>query len=265
MTEYSNEFATEYPVFDSHAHYDDSRFDGIRDQLLVDMHKNGVCGIVTCGCDKTTSEKALETAHKYDFVFAAVGIHPENLESGTTLAQIRSLAADEKCVAIGEIGLDYYWSQDNKQQQKNTFENQLILANEIGLPVIVHDRDAHLDTLTLLKKHKPNGVVHCFSGSVEMAEEIIKLGMFIGIGGVVTFKNAKKLPDVVKIIPDELLLLETDCPYLAPEPHRGELCHSGMIKLTAEKVAEIRNTTADKILQITSQNAKRLFNLEKFY
>lgn len=262
--EYSSDFITDInksPIFDSHSHYDDSRFDGIRDELFCSMHKNGVSGIVTCGCDAQSSQKALDMAQKYDFVYAAVGIHPENLDSGTTVAQIKELADNKKCVAIGEIGLDYYWSADKKQQQIEVFKEQIKLSKELNLPIIVHDRDAHCDTLNILKEYKPKGVVHCFSGSVEMAQELLKLGMYIGVGGVITFKNAKKLPDVVKIIPDEFLLVETDCPYLAPEPHRGKLCHSGMINLTAKKIAEIRNTTPENILLQTSQNAKKLFNL----
>lgn len=259
--DYSNDLITTAPIFDSHSHYDDSRFDDIRDELFATMHKNGVCGIVTCGCDEQSSKAALSMAKQYDFVYAAVGIHPGNLDSGTTVEQIKNLADHKKCVAIGEIGLDYYWVDDNKPQQIEIFEKQILLARELDLPIIVHDRDAHGDTLQILKKHKPKGVVHCFSGSVEMAQEIIKLGMYIGVGGVITFKNAKKLPDVVKIIPDDLLLVETDCPYLAPEPYRGKLCHSGMINLTAAKIAEIRQTTPEQILSLTSENAKKLFNL----
>ena len=259
--DYSNDFITTAPIFDTHSHYDDSRFDGIRDELFDTMHQNGVTGIVTCGCDEQSSKAALKMAEQYNFVYAAVGIHPGNMDSGTTTEQIKALAVHPKCVAIGEIGLDYYWVSDNKQQQIEVFEKQILIAKELNLPVIVHDRDAHGDTLDILKKHNPKGVVHCFSGSVEMAQEIIKLGMYIGVGGVITFKNAKKLPDVVKIIPDELLLVETDCPYLAPEPYRGKTCHSGMINLTAGKIAEIRNTTPENILNSTAQNAKKLFNL----
>lgn len=249
-------------IFDSHSHYDDSRFDGTRDGIFAEMQQNGVCGIVTCGCDETSSKAALHLAEKHDFVYAAVGIHPCNLDSGTTVGQIKALAAHKKCVAIGEIGLDYYWEQDNKQQQIEVFEKQILLAKELDLPVLVHDREAHADTLEILKRLKPKGVVHCFSGSVEMAREIIKLGMHIGVGGVITFKNAKRLPDVVQIIPDELLLVETDCPYLAPEPYRGRLCHSGMIKLTAQKIAEIRGSTPEHILKQTAKNAKNLFNIK---
>lgn len=262
MIDYPESLCLNLPqIFDSHAHYDDSRFDGIREELLDKMFANGVCGIVTCSVDGASAKNALSLAEKYEHLYAAVGIHPENLSSNTSIKEIEALSKHPKCVAIGEIGLDYYWESENKEEQIKTFEEQLILANKLGLPVIVHDRDAHADTLELLKKHKPKGVVHCFSGSVEMAEEILKLGMYIGVGGVITFKNAKKLPDVVKIIPDDKLLVETDCPYLAPEPFRGKLCHSGHIIMTAEKIAEIKNTTRDYILYTTLSNAKELFDL----
>lgn len=258
---YSEDLKNSYPIFDTHAHYDDERFDDIREELFCEMQQNGVYGIVTCGCDEVSSKKAIKMAEQNDFIYAAVGIHPGNIDSGTTIEQIKSLATHPKCVAIGEIGLDYYWVDDNKCEQIKIFEQQILIAKELDLPILVHDRDAHGDTLEILKKHKPKGVVHCYSGSVEMAEEIIKLGMYIGVGGVITFKNAKKLPDVVKIIPDELLLVETDCPYLAPEPYRGKLCHSGLIKYTAEKIAEIRGTTTEQVLNLTASNARKLFNL----
>ena len=259
---YSEDLINSYPIFDTHSHYEDERFDGIRDELFHEMQQNGVCGIVTCGCDEASSKKAIKMAEDYDFIYAAVGIHPGNIDSGTTVEQIKALATHPKCVAIGEIGLDYYWVDDNKREQIDVFEKQIMLARELNLPTIVHDRDAHGDTLEILKKYKPKGVVHCYSGSVEMAEEIIKLGMYIGVGGVITFKNAKKLPDVVKIIPDELLLVETDCPYLAPEPYRGKTCHSGMIKYTAQKIAEIRGTSPQSILELTAKNAKNLFQIK---
>ncbi len=259
---YSEDLKNSYPIFDTHSHYEDERFDEIRDELFRDMHQNGVCGIVTCGCVDTSSKAALKMAEKYDFVYAAVGIHPGSIDSGTTVEQIRDLATHKKCVAIGEIGLDYYWVNDNKNEQIEIFEKQILLARELSLPIIVHDRDAHGDTLEILKKYKPKGVVHCYSGSVEMAEEIIKLGMYIGVGGVITFNNAKKLPDVVRIVPDELLVVETDCPYLAPVPYRGKLCHSGLIKYTAQKIAEIRGTTTQNVLELTAKNAKILFNIK---
>lgn len=258
---YTQDLSNNYPIFDSHSHYDDNRFDGVREQLFAQMQQNGVCGIVTCGCDEQSSKAALQLAEQYDFVYAAVGIHPESINSGTTPEQIKALAKHKKCVAIGEIGLDYYWQTNTREEQIEIFEKQILLARELNLPIIVHDRDAHADTLEILKKYKPKGVVHCFSGSVEMAKEIINLGLYIGVGGVITFKNARKLPDVVKIIPDSLLLVETDCPYLAPEPHRGKLCHSGMIKYTAQKIAEIRSTDTEQILKLTAQNAQKLFNI----
>lgn len=248
-------------IFDTHAHYDDIRFDGIRDDLLPELNKNGVGRIITCAVDDSSAKKSLALADKYDFVYAAVGIHPENLESGTKVEEIKNLASHKKCVAIGEIGLDYYYTQDNKQEQKEVFINQVILANELNLPVIVHDREAHGDTLEILKKYKPKGVLHCFSGSEEMAKEIVKLGMYIGVGGSVTFKNARKLPDTIKAIPINRLLLETDCPYLCPEPFRGKLCHSGYITLTAGKIAEILGIPRDRVLEQTYKNAQELFSL----
>lgn len=248
-------------IFDSHAHLDDEKFDGCRDTLLNELKQNGVDKIITCGCDGASSKTALSLAEKYDFVYAAVGIHPENLDSDTPLSVIEELSKHKKCVAIGEIGLDYYWHSDNKQEQIEIFEKQIILAQKYDLPVIVHDRDAHYDTLNILLEYKPKGVLHCFSGSSEMAKEVLKIGMYIGVGGVVTFKNARRLPEVIEITPTDRLLVETDCPYLAPEPLRGKLCHSGLITLTAQKIAEIKGTNTETILNETNKNAKVLFGL----
>ena len=255
----------EYPydealIFDSHAHYDDAKFDDERVALLAELPSRGVCGVVNCGCDTASSKTALKLADSYGYIYAAVGIHPENI-GGDTVNEIKTLAKHKKCVAIGEIGLDYYWVSDNKEQQKELFSQQLDLANEINKPVIVHDRDAHSDTLELLKKHRPKGVVHSFSGSSEMAKEILKLGMYIGIGGVITFKNAKKLPEVVKMLPEDRFLLETDAPYLTPVPYRSKINNSAMIYLTAQKIAEIRNTDTAHILAAARENAKNLFGI----
>ena len=259
------DFLEEHPlkeplIFDSHAHYDDKKFEEIRDSLLENLPQHGVCGIINCGCDTESSKKALTFAEKYPYIYAAVGVHPENIGGGTVL-EIEGLTKQKKCVAIGEIGLDYYWVSDNKEEQKALFEEQLLLANRLRLPVIVHDRDAHADTLEILKKHRPKGVVHSFSGSRDMAQEILKLGMYIGIGGVITFKNAKKLPEVVEILPEDRFLLETDAPYLTPVPYRGKINHSAMIYYTAEKIAEIRNTSVEHILEVTKKNAEKLFNI----
>ena len=248
-------------IFDSHAHYDDERFDGIIDELLPKIHKMGVGKIINCGCDNETNQKCLAIADKFPFVYSAVGIHPCSIDSGTTIDDIREFARHKKCVAIGEIGLDYYWEPDKKEAQKKVFIEQILLAKELSLPVIVHDRDAHGDVLEILKEYKPKGVVHSFSGSVEMAKEILKLGMYLGIGGVITFNNAKKLPDVVKMLPLDRLLLETDAPYLTPVPFRGRTNHSEMIYLTAQKIAEIKNLKMEEILEISYNNAKNLFSL----
>lgn len=247
-------------IFDSHAHYDDPKFDGIRDELLDGLPKHGVFGVINCGCDTESSKKALALAEKYPYIYAAAGIHPENIGGGTP-EEIKALAGHKKCVAIGEIGLDYYWVSDNKEDQKRLFEEQLELANSLSMPVIVHDRDAHADTLELLKKHRPKGVLHSFSGSAEMAAEILKLGMYLGIGGALTFKNARKLPEVVEMLPLNRLLLETDAPYMTPVPYRSKLNHSAMIYFTAAKIAEIKNTSPETILNTSKENTEKLFGI----
>jgi len=248
-------------IFDSHSHYDDDRFQDVLDELLPKIHSMGVERIVNCGCDNETNKKSLSIADKFDFVYSAVGIHPCNIDSGTTVDDIREFAKHKKCVAIGEIGLDYYWEPQKKEAQKSIFIEQILLAKELDLPVIVHDRDAHGDVLEILKEYKPKGVVHSFSGSVEMAQEILKIGMYLGIGGVITFNNAKKLPDVVKMLPLDRLLLETDAPYLTPVPFRGKTNHSEMIYLTAQKIAEIKNLKLEEILNFSYNNARNLFGL----
>ncbi len=250
-------------IFDTHSHYDDERFDEDRESLLSSIHSSGVTNIVTCGCDIETTEFSKSLAEKFDFVYFAAGFHPENLEGASLndLELIEKIAKHEKCVAIGEIGLDYHWMSSSKEVQKEFFISQIELAKKLDMPVIVHDREAHGDTLEILKQTKPAGVVHCFSGSAEMANEIIRLGMYIGLNGVVTFKNARKSLEVVKTIPLERLVLETDCPYLAPEPHRGKRNDSSYIPFIAEKIADVLNMDAQKILNITSENAKRLYNL----
>ena len=262
MIEYINETPLKKPlIFDTHAHYDDTRFDEDREILFDALNQNGVGGIITCGCDLTSSKKAIKMAEEHEFVYAAVGMHPGNMEKPEDLNEIEKLFSHKKCVAIGEIGLDYYWTQDNKPTQKAVFKKQLELSLEYVLPVIVHDREAHSDTLEFLKSYKPKGVIHSFSGSPEMAAEVLKLGMYIGIGGVITFKNAKKLPDVVKMLPDNRILLETDAPYLAPVPYRSKTNNSAMIYLTAQKIAELRETSTEHILNLSFKNAKELFGI----
>ncbi len=251
-------------IFDSHAHYDSEAFNDDRKELLNALQAQGVCGIINCGSDMASSLASLELADEFSFVYAACGVHPHEAESCKQgyLPVLKKLCMEEKCVAVGEIGLDYHYDFSPRDIQKKVFEQQIVLAKELDLPVIVHDREAHEDTLELLKRYKPKGVVHCFSGSVEMAKEIIKLGMYIGLGGAVTFKNARKPLDVAAYVPDEKLLIETDCPYMAPVPHRGKRCDSSLIPFTAEIIAGVRNSTAQDILDLTRNNANILFGLE---
>lgn len=250
-------------IFDTHSHYDDEKFNPDRDELLSSLQGQGISFVVSCGCDLDSTEFNKELSEKYSYIYFASGLHPENLEgiSSSDFDKISELANHEKCVAIGEIGLDYYWMSSSKAVQKDYFIKQIELAKSLDLPVIVHDRDAHGDTLDILKSTKPKGVVHCFSGSKEMAKEIIKLGMYIGLNGVATFKNARKSLEVVKEIPIEKLVLETDCPYLAPEPHRGKRNDSSYIPFIAERIGEVLGLSAQEVLNITNENAKRLYNL----
>ena len=248
-------------IFDSHAHYDDSAFDSDRQELLASLPSLGVCGVVNCGTDLKTSLISLELADKFPYLYAACGIHPENIGDSWEyeLEEIKKLLIGEKCVAVGEIGLDYHWDTVPRELQKTVFEKQLQIADTVKLPVIIHDREAHGDTLELLKKHKTMGVMHCFSGSVETAKEILSLGMYIGIGGALTFKNAIKPVEVVKMVPQDRLLVETDCPYMSPVPFRGKRNDSSKIKFVIEKIAEIRNENPQDVADYTSENAKKLF------
>ena len=251
-------------IFDSHAHYDSEAFDDDRKELLNALQGQGVCGIINCGSDMASSLKSLELADEFDYIYAACGVHPHEAESCKQgyLPVLKKLCMEKKCVAVGEIGLDYHYDFSPRDIQKRVFEQQLVLAKELDLPVIIHDREAHEDTFELLKRYKPKGVVHCFSGSVEMAKEILKLGMYIGLGGAVTFKNARKPLEVAAYVPDDKLLIETDCPYMTPVPYRGKRCDSSYIPFTAEVLASVRNTTAEEILDLTRKNANTLFGLE---
>ncbi len=252
-------------IFDTHAHYDDEAFRDDVHELLSGLPDKGVMGVVTCGTNLISSARSLELAKKYDFVYAALGYHPENIgdeRKGDLELIAEFLSNEKKAVAIGEIGLDYYYDDGApREEQIDLFERQLELAKDLDLPVIIHDRDAHGDTLEILKRYRPKGVVHCFSGSFEMACEVIKLGMFVGMGGVVTFKNARKAVDVVSDIPLDRLVLETDCPYLAPVPFRGKRNDSSLIAYVASVIGEIRDVEPQKLLDITCENAHALYNL----
>ncbi len=256
-------FAPRNSIFDTHAHYDDTVFDESREDLLSALAQNGVGCIINNSTDLFESaEKCLRISEQFSFCYTAVGVHPELVETqGMAVDEnrLRELARLERVVAIGEIGLDYHYSADRKQQQIDVFRRQCELGNELNLPVIIHDREAHGDTLDVLREIKPSGSVHCFSGSYEMALELVKLGLHIGVGGVVTFKNARKLVETVEAVPLEKILLETDAPYLSPVPYRSKLCHSAYIYYTALRVAEIKGISVDEVLNATYENALRLF------
>lgn len=251
-------------IFDSHAHYNDEQFDIDRDSLLASLPEAGIVGIINCGTDVNSSLASIKMAERFPFVYAACGYHPESaLEFNEgRLSEIEKMLSHEKCVAVGEIGLEYHYDFVPKDIQKYVFEKHLELAVKYDMPVIVHDREAHSDTMELLKKYNPKGVLHCYSGSVEMAKEVLKMGLYIGLGGAVTFKNAVKPVEVAQMIPLDRLLLETDCPYMAPVPMRGKRNNSAYISYVAEKIAEIKNISAQELLDITSENTKRLFDIK---
>ena len=252
-------------IFDSHAHYDDEAFDADREALLAELPRRGVCNVVNCGADLASTRASIRLAADYPYFYAAVGIHPECVKDAPKdcLEQLEELAAREKVVAVGEIGLDYHFEENApKDMQKKMFEEQILLAEKHQLPIIVHDRDAHGDTMEILRRRKPSGVVHCFSGSVEMATECVRLGMYIGLGGAVTFKNARVPVEVAAAVPLERMLMETDCPYMTPVPFRGKRNDSTLIAYTAARIAEIRGTTAEEILAVTRRNAETLFKIK---
>ena len=253
---------TLHNIFDAHAHYDDRWFDEDRDSLLSSMPDNGVAYIVNASVDIATAKTAIEYAEKYPFMYACAGIHPENLEElpENYLEQLTELLNHPRVVALGEIGLDYHWDIP-KAEQHRVFEEQLQLAKELDVPVVIHDREAHADVMALIRKYQPKGLMHCYSGSVEMLKEVIKLGLSISLGGTVTFKNARVPVEVAAAVPLDRLLLETDAPYLSPVPYRGKRNDSSKIAYTAQKIAEIRSMDAQELINITTENAKRLYGI----
>lgn len=248
-------------IFDTHAHYTDKRFAPDRAALLNGLPGRGVSLALTCGSDMRDSRAALALAQKHSYIYAACGVHPHEAsgfapeDTGT----LRALLADKTCVALGEIGLDYHYDFSPRGTQREVFARQLELALELDMPVIVHDREAHEDTLRLLQEYRPQGVVHCFSGSWEFAQEILRLGLYLGIGGAVTFHNAKKPAQVAANMPLDRLLLETDAPYMAPVPLRGQRCESPHIAHTAEKIAALRGMDTQDLIDACTENGKRLF------
>ena len=252
-------------IFDTHAHYDDGQFDTDREELLGAMEEGGVGTIVDAGSTLESWDKILELTERYPFIYGAIGIHPD--EAGTLdeagMERMAELLDRDKIVAVGEIGLDYYWDKENHDVQKHWFIRQLDMAREKQMPVIIHSREAAADTMDIMKQHASGmkAVIHCYSYSAEMAKEYVKMGYYIGVGGVVTFKNAKKLKQVVQEIPLERILLETDCPYLAPVPFRGKRNSSLNLPYVAEAIAELKGTTAEEVIQRTEKNGIELYGL----
>lgn len=253
-------------IFDSHSHYTDRAFDPDRESILKDLPEKGVVNIVTVGASIEDSCRCIETAKKHDYVYAACGVHPES-EKNTPdnfIGELENiLRSSEKVKALGEIGLDYHYENYDRERQIKLFTQQLELADSLKLPVIVHSRNAAEDTMDILRKYRPKGVVHCFSGSAETAREVISLGMYISFTGVLTFKNAKKALKALAEVPENRLMLETDCPYMAPEPFRGKRCDSSMIAYTAEAAAKVMNKDTQEILDITCRNAREFFNIHE--
>lgn len=252
-------------IFESHAHYEDKRFDEDRDILLKQMKESGIDKIVNVGSNLETTKQTIALTEQYDFIYGAVGVHPSDIEclDEAAFAWLKDMTSGEKVVAVGEIGLDYYWDKEPKVQenQRYWFIRQLALAREESLPVIIHSRDAAADTLAIMKEHARDmqGVIHCFSYGKEMAEEYLKMGFYIGIGGVVTFKNAKKVKEVVEMCPLSRILLETDSPYLAPEPNRGKRNNSLNLIYVAEEIAKIKGISVEEVTEVTYRNAKELY------
>ena len=253
-------------IFESHAHYDSHQFDEDREELLNSMQENGVGTIVNACADWESLTEVVDMVQQYPFMYAAVGLHPD--EVGVLDEEkfnfLKEQCKKEKVVAIGEIGLDYYWDNESHDVQKKWFIKQLELARELDLPVIIHSRDAAEDTMKVMKEHAKGlrGVIHCFSYSKEIAEEYVKMGFSIGIGGVVTFKNGKKLKEVAEVVPLEKILLETDCPYLAPEPHRGKRNCSAYLSHVAEIIANIKGISYEEVVEQTETNGKTLFGIQ---
>lgn len=253
-------------IFDTHAHYDDEAFDEDREELLSSMKAAGIGRIVNIGANMASSARSLELAGKYDFIYAAVGVHPSDTQEldDDKLEQLRLMSRDEKCVAIGEIGLDYYWPEPDHELQKKWFRRQIALAKEEKLPIIIHSREAAADTLSILKEENAGengGVVHCFSYSAEVARQCVALGFYIGVGGVITFKNGRRLKETVDILPMENIIIETDCPYLSPVPNRGKRNSSLNLPLVVDAIAEIKGITAEEVIRITEENAKKMYGI----
>lgn len=252
-------------IIDTHAHYDDEKFDIDRDELLNSLESGGISAVINASASVHSWDKILELTKKYPFVYGMIGVHPDEIGelNEENFARMETLVSEEKIVAVGEIGLDYYWDKESHEQQKEWFIRQLNLAREKNLPVNIHSREAAADTFEILKEYGQGlkAIIHCYSYSKEMALEYVKMGYLIGVGGVVTFKNAKKLKEVVQSVPIEQIVLETDCPYLAPTPYRGKRNSSLYLPYVVEAIAEIKEMAAEEVIKITEENARRFYGI----
>ena len=253
-------------IFDTHAHYDDRAFTEDMDELLRNMHDKGVERIVNIGCSMNSSRKIAEMVKEYDFLYGTVGVHPNDVDNLTEqdMQVLIDLSKQDKILAIGEIGLDYHYDGIDKDSQKRWFVEQLNVAKQEKLPVVIHSRDAAKDTLDIMKAEHAGitgGVIHCFSYGVEMAREYLNMGYYIGVGGVVTFKNGRKLKEVVEYTPLERIVLETDAPYLAPVPFRGKRNCSIYLQYVAEEIAAIKNVPVEQVYEMTFENAEKMYHL----
>ena len=253
-------------IFDTHAHYDDEAFDSDREELLRSLPGAGVGRVVNIAASVQSIDESLDMAHRFEHVYCALGIHPEHCGEmdDEILEKVRAGLSDSKAVAVGEIGLDYYWPEPDREIQKYWFARQLQLAAEVDMPVVIHSREAAADTMRIMKENhaeRIGGVVHCYSYSAELAKEFVKMGFYIGIGGVLTFKNARKLVEVAREIPLERLLLETDCPYLAPVPFRGKRNSSLYLPYVVEKLAQIKEISGEEVIRVTEENAEKMYRL----
>ena len=253
-------------IFDTHAHYDDEAFDTDREELLAGLPQAGIGWVVNIASSVPSVDGSLALAHRFPHVYCALGIHPEHCADLTDalLEEIREKLTDDKALAVGEIGLDYYWKEPDPELQRYWFARQLQLAREADLPVIIHSREAAADTMRIMKENRAEvtgGVVHCYSYSAELAKEFVKMGFYIGVGGVVTFKNAKKIVEVVREIPLEHILLETDCPYLAPVPFRGKRNSSMYLPYVVTRIAEIKGVAEEEVISVTERNARNMYRL----
>lgn len=257
----------QYKIFDAHAHYDDEAYDEDRAEVIEDLINNDIVGVLNCGASFEGAKASVKLAEQYDIFYAAVGIHPEdvNVLDDNMIKTLETLAQNKKVRAIGEIGLDYFYKENPpKEIQKNAFIKQMELAQKLKLPVIIHDRDAHEDTLNIIKSFKNvAGEIHCFSGSSEFAKECMKLGYYIGFTGVITFKNAKKIIEVAREVPLNRIIVETDCPYMSPEPYRGKRNNSRYIKHIIDRIADIKGITSLEMCRKTVENTMDLLKLNK--